>query len=40
MLEQPDQNEDDEGIELNIEDEIALDIEPFDFSVEVEPYDF
>ena len=37
LLEQPDPNED-EGIELNVFDEI--DIEPFDFNVDVEPYDF
>lgn len=30
----------DEGIELNHFDEIALDIEPFDFELEVEQYDF
>ena len=30
----------DEGIELNQFDEIAMDIEPFDYNLEVEPFDF
>ena len=30
----------DEGIVLNRFDEIAMDIEPFDFNLEVEPFDF
>ena len=30
----------DEGIVLNCFDEIAMDIEPFDFNLEVEPFDF
>ena len=39
ILEQP-QPAVDEGIELNIFDEIEFDIEPLDYSLEVEPYDF
>ena len=38
-LDQPDPNAD-EGIELNILDEIEFDIEPFDFDVEVDLYDY
>ena len=30
----------DEGIELNLEDEIYHDIQPFDFELEVEPYEY
>ena len=30
----------DEGIELNVHDEIEMDIEPFDYNLEVEPFDF
>ena len=37
ILERP---EEDEGIGLNVFDEIEFDIEPFDFAAEVEPYDF
>ena len=39
ILEQPDPTVD-EGIELNIFDEIEFDIEPFDFDLEVEAYGF
>ena len=39
ILEQPDPTVD-EGIELNILDEIEFDIEPFDFDLEVEAYGF
>ena len=38
MLEQPNPTED-EGIELNFFDEIHDDIQSFDYSLEVEPYD-
>ena len=37
LFEQP---AEDEGIELNIFDEIEFDIEPFDFDTEVEPFDY
>lgn len=41
FLERADVNlNEDEGIELNHYDEIAMDIEPFDFELEVESYDF
>ena len=39
MLQQPDVFED-EGIELNPYIDIEMDIEPFDFNIEVEHYDF
>ena len=36
----PEESNEDEGIELNIEDEIHGDIEPLDYMLEVEPGDF
>ena len=40
MMGDDDDDDDDEGIEISVWDELALDIEPFDYELEVEGADW